>query len=56
VEVLPGDMTDAELDLLRKQWSLFYDQNDRNMVYSNNPHFTKEEKSKNIFFYRDRKI
>jgi hypothetical protein len=53
VEVYSGDMTDRELDPFEKQTYL-HDQIDRNMVYSNNPLFTKEEKSK-TFLYRDRK-
>jgi hypothetical protein len=50
-----GDMTDAELDLFEKAMEPIYEQIDRNMVYSNNPHFTKEERVKTFVFYRDRK-
>jgi len=49
-----GDMTDAELDLFEKAMEPIYDQIDRNMVYSNNPLFTKEERVKTFVFYRDR--
>jgi hypothetical protein len=47
---VPGDMTDAELDLFEKAMEPIYDQIDRNMVYSNNPFFTKEEESKTFVF------
>jgi hypothetical protein len=49
-----GDMTDAELDLFEKAMEPIYDQIDRNMVYSNNPAFTKEERVKTFVFIRDR--
>lgn len=49
-----GDMTDAELDKFEKAMEPIYDQIDRNMVYSNNPLFTKEERVKTFVFYRDR--
>jgi hypothetical protein len=49
-----GDMTDAELDLFEKAMEPIYDQIDRNMVYSNNPLFSKEERVKTFVFYRDR--
>lgn len=49
-----GDMTDAELDLFEKAMEPIYDQIERNMVYSNNPNFTKEERVKTFTFYRDR--
>jgi hypothetical protein len=49
-----GDMTDAELDLFEKAMEPIYDQIERNMVYSNNPLFTKEERVKTFVFYRDR--
>lgn len=49
-----GDMTDAELDLFEKAMEPIYDQIERNMVYSNNPNFTKEERVKTFVFYRDR--
>jgi len=49
-----GDMTDEELDFLEKAMEPIYDQIDRNMVYSNNPLFTKEERVKTFVFYRDR--
>jgi len=49
-----GDMTDAELDALEKMMQPIYDQIDRNMVYSNNPLFTKEERVKTFVFYRSK--
>lgn len=49
-----ADMTDAELDLFEKAMEPIYDQIERNMVYSNNPAFTKEERVKTFVFYRDR--
>ena len=49
-----GDMTDAELDLFEKAMEPIYDQIERNMVYSTNPNFTKEERVKTFIFYRDR--
>lgn len=49
-----ADMTDAELDLFEKAMQPIYDQIERNMVYSNNPAFTKEERVKTFIFYRDR--
>jgi len=49
-----ADMTDAELDLFEKAMQPIYDQIERNMVYSNNPAFTKEERVKTFVFYRDR--
>lgn len=49
-----GDMTDAELDALEKMMQPIYDQIDRNMVYSNNPLFTKEERVKTFIFYRSK--
>lgn len=49
-----GDMTDAELDALEKMMQPIYDQIDRNMVYSNNPRFSKEERVKTFIFYRSK--
>jgi len=49
-----GDMTDAELDLFEKAMEPIYEQIERNMVYSNNPAFTKEERVKTFVFIRDR--
>lgn len=49
-----GDMTDAELDALEKMMQPIYEQIDRNMVYSNNPLFTKEERVKTFIFYRSK--
>lgn len=46
-----GDMSDAELDALEKMMQPIYDQIERNMVYSNNPLFTKEERVKTFIFY-----
>jgi hypothetical protein len=42
-------MTDAELDLPEKSMEPIYEQIERNLVYSNNPCFNKEER-KNIYF------
>jgi len=39
------------LDALEKMMQPIYDQIDRNMVYSNNPLFTKEERVKTFIFY-----
>lgn len=49
-----GDMTDAELDLFEKSMQPIYEQIERNLVYSNNPAFTKEERIKTFVFYRDK--
>jgi hypothetical protein len=49
-----GDMTDAELDLLEKSMEPIYEQIERNLVYSNNPAFNKEERVKTFIFYRDK--
>jgi predicted nucleotidyltransferase len=46
-------MTDAELDLLEKSMEPIYEQIERNLVYSNNPAFNKEER-KTFIFYRDK--
>lgn len=49
-----GDMSDEELDAFEKMMEPIYDQIDRNMVYSTNPAFTKEECVKTFVFYRDK--
>ncbi len=49
-----GDMNPEELDFFEKAMEPIYDQIERNMVYSNNPNFTKEERVKTFVFYRDR--
>lgn len=49
-----GDMTDKELDAFEKAMQPIYDQIERNMVYSNNPRFTKEERVKTFIFYRSK--
>lgn len=49
-----GDMNPEELDFFEKAMEPIYDQIDRNMVYSNNPLFTKEERVKTFVFFRDR--
>lgn len=49
-----GDMTDAELDALEKMMEPIYAQIERNLVYSNNPAFTKEERVKTFVIKRDR--
>jgi hypothetical protein len=49
-----GDMNPEELDFFEKAMEPIYDQIERNMVYSNNPLFTKEERVKTFVFYRDR--
>lgn len=49
-----GDMTDAELDIFEKSMQPIYEQIERNLVYSNNPKFTKEERIKTFVFYRDK--
>ena len=49
-----GDMTDAELDALEKMMQPIYEQIERNMVYSTNPAYTKEERVKTFIYKRDR--
>lgn len=49
-----GDMTDAELDFLEKAMEPIYQQIERNMVYTNNPLFNKEERVKTFIFYRNK--
>ncbi len=49
-----GDMTDAELDAFEKAMLPIYQQIEMNMVYSNNPAFTKEERVKTFIFKRDK--
>ena len=53
-EYFSQDMTDAELDLLEKSMEPIYDQIERNLIYSNNPAFTKEERVKTFTIYRDK--
>lgn len=47
-------MSDEEHAELEKMMQPIYDQIDRNLVYSNNPLFTKEERVKTFKFYRDK--
>ena len=49
-----GDMSDAELDVFEKSMQPIYDQIERNLIYSTNPGFTKEERVKTFTFYRDK--
>lgn len=49
-----GDMNPEEMDKFEKMLQPLYDQIDRNMVYSNNPLFTKEERVKTFIFYRSK--
>lgn len=49
-----GDMTDEELQALEEAMQPIYAQIERNMVYSNNPNFTKEERVKTFIYYRDK--
>lgn len=49
-----GDMTDAELDAFEKAMQPIYDQIERNLVYSTNPAYTKEERVKTFVFIRNR--
>jgi len=49
-----GDMTDAELDIFEKSMQPIYEQIERNLIYSTNPAYTKEERVKTFVFIRDR--
>lgn len=49
-----GDMTDAELDVFEKSMQPIYDQIERNLIYSTNPAYTKEERVRTFIFYRDK--
>ena len=49
-----GDMTDEELNNLENMMQPIYDQIDRNMVYSDNPTFSKKERVKTFIYYRDK--
>lgn len=49
-----GDMTDEELQALEDAMQPIYAQIERNMVYSNNPNFTEEERVKTFVYYRDK--
>ena len=49
-----GDMSDEELNALENMMQPIYDQIDRNMVYSDNTAFTKDERVKTFVFYRDK--
>lgn len=49
-----GDMTDEELNKLEEAMLPIYAQIEKNMVYSNNPNFTKEERVKTFVYYRDK--
>jgi hypothetical protein len=49
-----GDMTDEELNEFEMAMEPIYRQIDYNMVYSNNPAFTKSERVKTFIFYRDK--
>ena len=48
-----GDMSDAELDIFEKSMEPIYSQIEKNLIYSNNPAFSKEERVKTFVFYRD---
>ena len=47
-------MSDEELNALENMMQPIYDQIDRNMVYSDNTAFTKDERVKTFVFYRDK--
>ncbi len=49
-----GDMSDAELDLFEKSMEPIYRQIEQNLIYSDNPAFTKEERVKTYIFTRDK--
>lgn len=48
-----GDMSDEELHQLEIMLEPLYKQIETNMVYSNNPRFTKEERVKTFIYHRD---
>lgn len=48
------DMSPEEEEELGKMMEPIYEQIERNLVYSNNPLFTKEERVKTFKFYRDK--